>query len=173
MMNFHPIKTGLFISMLVVLYGFSLGIVFGGYEDDIKENYSKKADSVLETVYQNDVAKKEKHVDKAWEFLKLAHTHALGLGPIALVLIVLLGLIHAGELIKIITSVGIGIGSLGYPVYWTIASLQTPTAANYHQVKESLWWVAQPAAGLCFLGLLVIMFLFVKNHLLVCPRKEK
>ncbi|HBS87529.1 MAG: hypothetical protein A2W91_00315 [Bacteroidetes bacterium GWF2_38_335] len=169
-MDLSHLKTGLIISLFIILYGFTLGIIFGAFEEDIKENYRSRAETVLDETYKGDTALLDKTVSKAWEFLKHAHTHALGLGPISLLLIIVLSFLQMPGKLKFYTGLAVSIGSLGYPVYWTVASVIAPTSGNHEAARESLWWMAQPTAGLCFLGLIVIIFYAFKS--IPCCKKQ-
>ena len=159
--QFKNVKLSLIISLLVILYGFTLGGLFGAYENNIKSYLNTKAEIVFETVYNGDLAIKENIVSKGWEYFKHSHTHALGLGSISLILIVFFSFFSINSTIKYITSMMISLGALGYTLYWTIAALKAPIIGNTELTKETLSYIAVPAAGLSLIGLLLLIILIV------------
>ena len=163
--QFENVKLGLFISLIVILFGFSLGGIFGLYEDSIKESLNKKASSVLETVYQNNEDTLDHIVDKSWEYMKLSHTHAMGLGPIALVLIILLSFMEARPVLKYLTSMMLALGALGYSLFWMLAAFKAPITGNTEITKESLSYIAKPSAGLCLIGIIILIMIVLSKFL--------
>ncbi|MFH2095595.1 MAG: hypothetical protein ABIJ16_07825 [Bacteroidota bacterium] len=161
--QFKNVKPGLLISTLVILLGFCLGGLFGAYEEDIQGYLLQKAQTVQEQVYHGDEVKMAYVCDKAWEYLKLAHTHALGLGPAALLLILLLSFISMNPMLKYMTSMMMALGALGYPLYWTILAFRTPLIGEPELAKESLGIIAKPAAGLSIIAIVIIIAAFVVN----------
>lgn len=166
--NLLPVKIGLLFALLTLVYGFGLGGAFGAFEDNIKRHLNKKARMALDTVYKGDEAKMKKTADKSWVYLKRAHLHANGLGTSSLALILLLSFLNAGSFIKTINAMCLGIGSLGYSMFWMFAGLKAPGMGSTHMAKESLKWMAVPSAGLCITGVILVlgimvMSLFVKN----------
>ena len=155
-----PVKIGVLLSLLTILYAFGLGATFGGWEDDVKGYIKDQAAAVKDDVYKGDEAKMKKITDKSWVYCKRAHMHASGLGAIALAVIVYMGVISTCGFIKFLGSLSIGLGALGYSVFWTLAALTAPGLGSTHDAKETLYWLAQPSAGLCILGLLLAFIAF-------------
>jgi hypothetical protein len=155
-----PAKLGTFLALLTILYAFALGATFGLYEDQVKNHLKTEAETVKDTLYKGDEAQIKKVTDKAWVYCKRAHMHAAGLGSIALALIVFLAVIRTPCLLKFLASLCLGLGSLGYSVFWMLAAHMAPGLASTHDAKEALYWVAQPAAGLCVVGLLLTFIAF-------------
>ena len=158
--SIKPAKLGTLLALLTILYSFALGATFGLYEKDIKGHLKDEAAAVKDTVYKGDEAKMKKITDKSWVYCKRAHMHASGLGSIALVIIVFMGVIRTPGFIKFAGSLFIGLGALGYSVFWMLAALKAPGLGSIGKAKEALYWVAQPSAGLCILGLLLAFIAF-------------
>jgi len=156
-----PAKLGTLFALLTILYSFALGATFGLFEKDVKDHLKAEAAAVKDTVYKGDEAKMKKITDKSWVYCKRAHMHGAGLGAIALAVIVYMGVIRTCGFIKFLGSLSIGLGALGYSVFWTLAALTAPGLGSTGEAKEALYWVAQPSAGLCILGLLFAFLAFL------------
>ena len=127
------------------------------------------AREVLATTYNGDEAKMKKITDKSWVYFKRAHLHANGLGTASVILIILLSFLPISNKVKSINAIFLGVGSLGYALFWMLAGLKAPGMGSTGLAKESLSWLAFPSSGLCIIGLimivaLVIMSLFVKSE---------
>ncbi len=160
--NVSPIKWGALIAMITLLYGFGMGITFGTAEDSIMDNFEMMAREAPSDVYKNDKAKMNKITDKSWEYLKRAHFHANGLGVIALALIILLSfMMNIPNILKTLTSLALGIGSLGYSLGWMFAGLKAPSLGSTDLSKEAISWLAIPSALLCVIGLISVILFFL------------
>jgi len=159
------LRVGILLALLTLLYGFSLGGVFGAFEDNIKETLEASATAVKDTVYQGDEAAMSKITGKSWTYMKRAHLHANGLGTAALALIFVLGGTRASVRMRRLVSGALGFGALGYSSFWMFAALRAPALGSTHDAKESLGWLAIPSAGLCILGLLAVLVLFARDHI--------
>ena len=111
----------------------------------------------------------KKVTDKSWVYFKRAHLHANGLGTASLVLIVLVSFLPISNKVKSINAIFLGVGSLGYALFWMLAGLKAPAMGSTGLAKESLAWLALPSSGLCIIGLImivasVIISLFVKSE---------
>ncbi len=47
------------------------------------------------------------------------------------------------------TALSLGLGALGFPLYWMLAALRAPGMGGTGADKESLQWLAVPSSGLC------------------------
>ena len=162
--DLSSVRIGIVLALLTLLYGFSLGGAFGAFEDNIKGTLEASAMAVKDTVYQGDDAAMKKITAKSWTYMKRAHLHANGLGTAALALIFVLGGTRASVMIRRVVSGAIGIGALGYSSFWMFAALTAPALGSTHDAKEALGWLAIPSAGLCILGLIAVLVLFVRDH---------
>ena len=158
------VRIGIVLALLTLLYGFGLGGTFGVFEDNIKGTLEASAMAVKDTVYQGDEAAMKKITGKSWTYMKRAHLHANGLGTAALAIILVLGGTRASVTIRRVVSGAIGIGALGYSSFWMFAALTAPALGSTHDAKEALDWLAIPSAGLCILGLVAVLVLFVRDY---------
>ena len=166
--NLLPIKYGLLLALITLVYGFGLGGTFGAFEENIKEHFKNDAREVLATTYNGDEVQMKKITDKSWVYFKRAHLHANGLGTASIILILLVSFLPISDKIKSINAIFLGVGSLGYSLFWMLAGLKAPGMGSTGLAKESLAWLALPSSGLCIVGLimivaLVIISLFVKG----------
>jgi hypothetical protein len=167
--NLLPVKYGLLFALITIVYGFGLGGTFGTFEENIKEHLKNSASEVLASTYDGDEAKMKKITDKSWIYFKRAHLHGNGLGTASLILIILISFLPIGNKIKSINAIFLGVGSLGYSLFWMLAGLKAPGMGSTGLAKESLTWLALSSSGLCIIGLImivafVIMSLFVKGE---------
>ena len=155
--NLAPLRAGILLALLAILYGFGLGAAFGAAEDSIKQGLRDDAAAVLAEEYGDDEAKAKKVTDKSWAYFKRAHLHANGLGTASLVLILLLSFLGGPSLARSLVALGLGLGSLGYGSYWMFAAMRAPGMGSTGAAKESLAWLALPSSALCILGLLAVI----------------
>lgn len=158
------LRIGITLSLITLLFGFGLGGAFGAFEDAIKGSLHQSAMAVKDSVYDGDEAAMGKVTSKAWTYMKRAHLHANGLGTSSLVLILLLATIPASAKIKRLVAGALGAGALGYSSFWLFAARRAPGLGSTHDAKESLSWLAVPSAGLCVVGLIAVLVLFVGHH---------
>ena len=163
-LDLGSVRIGIALALLTLLYGFSLGGAFGAFEDNIKASLQASADEVKSTVYNGDEAAMKKIIDKSWTYMKRAHLHANGLGTAALAIIFVLAGTPASRRVREVISTALGLGALGYASFWMFAALTAPALGSTHDAKESLSWLAIPSAGLCILGLVAVLFLFVRDY---------
>ncbi|MDF1816341.1 MAG: hypothetical protein P1V20_29345 [Verrucomicrobiales bacterium] len=103
--------------------------------------------------------------DKSWGYYKRAHLHANGLGTSSLAMILVIatcsGVNHKW---RWFTSLGPGIGSLGYSLFWLFAGLRAPGLGGTGAAKDSLEWLTVPNAGLLLLGVLSVIGIVIKSN---------
>ena len=157
--NLRPLRWGLAFRLLTLLFGFGLGAAFGAAEDSIKGCLKSDAQAVLAEKYGGDEAKAKKITDKSWVYWKRAHLHANGLGATGLGLILLLSFLAGSERFKSIVAIMIGVGSLGYGMFWMLAGMRAPGLGSTGAAKESLQWLAVPSSGMCIIGLVCTLAL--------------
>ena len=169
MTNFHEslktMRIGIVFALLTLIFGFGLGGLFGAIEDELKGYLNNKADAVFDTVYNKDEVLHKKITSKSWVYFKRAHLHANGLGTTSLVLIMLLTGINTKKLLKSWTAGFLGIGSLGYSVFWLLAGMRSPGLGSTSLAKESLKFLALPTAGMCILGVLIVFLIALTNFM--------
>jgi hypothetical protein len=154
---------GFLLATLTVLMGFALGGLFGLNEDAIKSRLEARAAAVETTVYQGDAAAAKAVVAKSWTYMQRAHLHAGATGTAAVALIGMLVLVGAAPRHVRVTGLLLGLGALGYSLFWLWAGFRAPTLGGTGAAKESLRWLAMPSAGAILLGTVCALVLLVRK----------
>jgi len=66
-------------------------------------------------------------------------------------------------LLKKLTAIFLGLGSLGYSLFWMFAALKAPGLGNTGEAKYALAFLAIPSAGLCIVELISILLIDFKT----------
>jgi hypothetical protein len=143
---------GLVLSLLTLLLGFGLGIAFGAGDKDLRAALNEAALGAVERAPEGPAA--EVRVDRAWTFLRRAHLHANGMATTGIVLIALTPLLGVRRPFQQMIAGSLGAGSAGYAMFLIASALRTPSIGDASAVKESLRWLAMPAAGVYVLATL-------------------
>jgi hypothetical protein len=159
----RTVRAGILLSLLTILAGFALGGVFGAAEDTLKGGLAASAEAVRETVYAGDASKMKDVVDKSWNYYKRAHLHAGAIGTATLAASVLLAALGAPAALRAIVAAGLGIGGLGYGLFWLLAGQRAPALGSTGAAKASLEWLAVPSSGLLIGGLVVTILLVARE----------
>ncbi len=146
------VSLGVCLSLLSVLFGFSIGSLFGIVESQIKSYLDDSGTAVLESTYQGDVEKKDAVVKKSFDYLKRAHLHGGGIGAASLASIAIMILLCRLGRIAQISAVSFGAGALIYSFGWLCAGLLAPGLGSTDAAKAAVELIAAPGAGLCLLG---------------------
>lgn len=155
----RPALPGLLFAVLTLLFGFGLGIVFGLNEDAIKSQLKASAVAGKDTVYRGDDAAIKAVLDKSWIYMQRAHLHAGGIGTAALGLIFLVGALGTSAGLTRAIALALGLGGLGYSVYWMWAGFRAPVLGGTGAAKESLKWLAMPTSGAVLLATIAVAVL--------------
>ncbi len=155
----RPALPGLLLAVLTLLFGFGLGIVFGLNEDAIKSQLKASAVAGKDTVYRGDDAAIKAVLDKSWIYMQRAHLHAGGIGTAALGLIFLVGALGTSAGLTRAIALALGLGGLGYSVYWMWAGFRAPVLGGTGAAKESLKWLAMPTSGAVLLATIAVAVL--------------
>lgn len=159
-LNLRAASVGLLLSVLTILFGQGLGIVFGLNEDVIKSRLKADAVEVQSTIYKDDKIAMKAVVDKSWNYMQRAHLHAGGMGTTAVALIVVTCLVGASGKVTALLSLALGAGGLGYSVFWMWAGFRAPGLGSTGAAKESLKLLAMPSSGgfvLATIGVLIVV----------------
>jgi hypothetical protein len=159
--GFHAALLGLIFSLLTIMYGQGMGIFFGVNEDAIKHQLKSSAMEVRETVYQGNDAAMKTVLDSSWNYMKRAHLHAGGMGTTAFALMVAVALLGIPRGRALVLGLALGLGGLGYSLYWMWAGFRAPGLGSTAAAKESLKWLAMPASGMFVLATLTVLVLLV------------
>jgi hypothetical protein len=150
---------GFVLATLTIFLGFALGGLFGLNEDAIKSRLSARAAAVEATVYQGDAAAADAVLAKSWTYMQRAHLHAGATGTATVALIGTLVLIGVAPGAIRVIGLLLGIGSLGYSMFWLWAGFRAPGLGGTGAAKESLRWLAMPSAAAILLGTLCTLVL--------------
>lgn len=158
---------GLTIAVLTVLFGFAMGGLFGLNEDLIKDRLAASAAAVTPTVYRGDPAAAEPVVAKSWDYMQRAHLHGGAIGTAAIALIAAMLLIGAPPRWTRVLGLALGLGGLGYAVFWMWAGFLAPGLGSTGAAKESLRWLAMPSAGAVLLATAAVVVLCIRAGVMV------
>lgn len=161
----RPVAAGAILSLLSILFGFSLGGAFGAVEDTFKARLADSGNAALETVYKGDVAAKDAVVKKSWDYLIRAHLHAGAIGTASLASIAIMILLCPLTMPAQLSAVAFGSGALIYSGFWLLAGFMAPGMGGTGAAKKALEIVAIPGAGLCLLGVFGTLFCVAKASL--------
>lgn len=153
---------GLTLAVFTVLFGFAMGGIFGLNEDLIKDRLAASAAAVTSTVYQGDPAAAEPVVAKSWEYMQRAHLHGGAIGTAAIGMIVVMLLIGTPPRTLRVLGLALGIGALGYSVFWMWAGFIAPGLGSTGAAKESLRWLAMPSSGAVMLATAAVVVLSIR-----------
>jgi len=153
--DISDLRVGLVLSMLTLIFGITMGVMFGTNEDGVKQFIS---DGIASHPAQHD-AKSE---SKIWRYAQRSHFHATGVGGFALVLVLVTGLTSLPRKMKFVAATLIGVGSF-YPMAWlSMFLLSLPLGrdgAHHAAITELITYltVASLSAGILLLmvGLLL------------------
>ncbi len=170
-------RWGILLALLTLLYGYGLGMTFGGAEEQLKAKLTAGGaawvDAQLHATKSSTnaaglavaraklEADASKVVEKSWIYMKRAHLHANGLGTSALALILLLAMSGASDRRLRFTALALGLGGLGYASFWMFAGFMAPELGSTGKAKEALTFLAGPSALLCVGGLISVIASFV------------
>lgn len=155
-------RVGALLSLLTLLLGFSLGAIFGLFEEALKEGFEETAVQTLASEADPQAAAAAL-AGRSWSYLKRSHLHANGLGTSALAMILLSAGMTSGAGLKRLTAYLLGIGALGYSTFWMLAAFRAPALGGTDVAKESLTWLAMPSAACCLVGLVLVLTMTVKT----------
>ena len=114
-----PVRLGLVLSMLTLLFGIGMGVVFGVNEDGVQD-YIK--DGIAAHAQLHD----QQSQSKIWRYAQRAHFHATGVGGFTLAMILLVGATPMTRRFKAAVSTLIGVGSF-YSLAWLSMFLLAPS----------------------------------------------
>lgn len=154
----RAMRWGVLLCLLGILFGFGLGGAFGAFEESLKGGLQADADAALATHYGGDAAKAKAVVDKAWSYYKRAHMHGGAIGAAGLAVIGVLAAARAARKLSVLAPLLMGIGSLGYPIFWLLAGMRAPGLGGTGAAKDSLEWLAVPTSGAAMVGLVLATF---------------
>lgn len=153
-------RWGALLALLTILFGFGFGGAFGAFEGKMKQGLTDRAAAVHDTVYKGDLVKAKSVTDKSWAYYKRAHLHGGAIGAVALGGVLLLAALRRpSDHVRRGVAFGLGVGGLGYSVFWMLAARAAPSLGSTDAAKQSLEWLAVPSVGLLMIGLVGVCVL--------------
>ena len=148
--NLKVIRIGLLITLLSLMFGIGMGIVFGAKEEIFK-NYISKNVAMYPEVHD------KKSISKIWRYAQRAHFHAGGIASYSLALLLIILLSQMKDSYKKLSATLIGIGTL-YPLSWLLIYIMAPmigrSAAKHHILTESIVYIS---VGSFVVGFAILM----------------
>jgi hypothetical protein len=161
------VRFGLVLGLLSVLYGWGLGILFGAGEDWLRAGFVADAEAnralYVQKAGSDDAATDLiKRIDaSAFNYFIRAHLHAGAIGSIAIGASLVLAFLSVGPTLKVTASSLLGIGAVGYPLFWMWAGLRAPGLGSTGAAKETLRWLAWPSTAALIVGGVLTLVLVV------------
>jgi len=149
MNDIQAIRPGLILAMLTLIFGISMGVLFGANEDAVK-GYIEQGITTNTDVHD------EKSASKIWRYAQRAHFHATGVGAFSLAMILLVGLTSMTRRYKKITATLIGVGSM-YSLSWLMMFLLSPSigrSAAHHSILTEV--ITKITVGSMLLGVALL-----------------
>jgi len=148
--SLYPVRIGLRITLLLLIFGIGMGIAFGVFEDSFK-------DYIAQGIAANPELHDQKSPSKIWRYAQRAHFHATGIGAFSLVLMLLVLFSSLKDSLKATASVLISLVGL-YPLAWFSMFWLSPSlgrsAAHGHIITELLTYIG---IGGLLLGLAILI----------------
>ncbi len=155
--DLKPVKIGLALVILTILFGLVLGALFG-MNEDMFQNYIN-AGIAANPQFFADAAQEQENI---WRWVQRAHFHAGGIGAFSLGLVILTALTSMSQRRKQITATLIGL-SIFYPLAWLALFLYAPhigrTAAHNAFIPALFVDIGVGALSLGLLSLIHGLFL--------------
>lgn len=144
------VKTGIVITLLLMMFGVGMGVAFGVQEEAFKGYVSENVDA-------NPQVHDAKSKSKIWRYAQRAHFHSTGISALSLGLILLLIFTRISAGVKSVAATLIALGGI-YPFSWFSMFLLAPMigrgAAHGHIVTEIFTFIG---VGGLVSGLLIIL----------------
>lgn len=160
------LKAGLIFALLTIFFGTLLGGILGTFEDSVKNYLNVSANQVYLEVYKSNTKELVKVVDKSWTNIRSSHFYANGIGTTSLVLILLLGFMRTKVLLRKMVAVFLGVGGLGYSLFWLFVGFSAPSLGSTGVAKAMFTWLSIPSTGIYILGVFFTMVLVIDEILI-------
>ncbi len=148
--DLSPIKIGLGLTLLLLLFGLIMGIGFGIAEDSFQ-------DFIAQGIAAHPELHDEESASKIWRYAQRAHFHATGIAAFSLGLMLLVLFSRLKNSMKTVASTAIGLVGL-YPLAWFTMFILSPSlgrsAAHHHIITELLTYIG---TGGLLVGLAILI----------------
>ncbi|MFT3686075.1 MAG: hypothetical protein QM783_14340 [Phycisphaerales bacterium] len=146
---------GMLLCLATLLGGFGLGVIFGAGDKPLREALTETSAASIAETPGAPFPNADARVEKAWTFLRRSHLHANGMATTGIILIALTPLLGIARRSQQAIAACLGLGGAGYSVFLVVARIRTTHMGDPSLVKESLRWLAMPAAGIYAVATLV------------------
>lgn len=166
-------KLPILISLLGIILGVFIAILFGVNEDLFKDKIYKdlvKSDHVLKIT--GDIERKayiKKEKDKNWRYYQRFHFHSTGTSIMSLGILLLLGFSYAPRKIKSLAAYMVAIGGFLYPFVWLFSGIYGPSLTR--GVAKEKFAVFGYMGGVFLIGTIITFFLISKYKLSIIKQK--
>jgi hypothetical protein len=150
-----PVVPGLLVSFLAIVFGTSMGMLFGLYEDPIKDYLSARIKAHPE-IHDQSPDNVKRQTGGAWRDIQRAHLHAQGLGALGVGIGLVLGFSWVAAPIKRWLALATGLGGLLYPFCWLLMGLRIGSLGE-EAAHASVDWLAALSVPLFFGGMLLTL----------------
>ena len=155
------------LTVLGMVGGVFIAIIFGINEDIIKHRISNglqenvKIMSIVDTAQKESTLKAEK--DKNWRYYQRYHFHATAIGAMSLGGLLLLAFSMAPLILVRASAYMISIGGFFYPFVWLFAGIYGPSMGR-SEAKEA-FAIFGYMGGVFLVGLILLVFIVSKYKL--------
>ncbi|MEZ8968827.1 hypothetical protein AB4343_18215 [Vibrio breoganii] len=162
-MKIKPIKIGVLLSLITILFGYGLGCVFGAANSTMKAYFHDQV-YVVHASNFDSVKDQDTAFSKAKDYIKRAHLHSAAMGTASLATILALGFCNISDKKKKVVSTITGLGAAGYGVFvWTLMAFVTPIIGK-SAAHETIAALAIPTGlALVFGTALTIYYVFTSK----------
>jgi len=150
-----PVMPGLLVSFLAIVFGTGLGMLFGIYEEPIKDYLSAQIKAHPE-IHEQTPDNLKRQTGGAWRDIQRAHFHAQGLGALSVGISLVLGFSWVAAPIKRWLALATGLGALLYPFTWLVIGLRVGSMGE-EAAHASVDWLAGLSVPLFFGGMLLTL----------------
>lgn len=161
------VKFPYILSVLAMVGGVFISIIFGANEGFFKDRIAKGIDQNIKIQSIQDIEVKNQKIkseqDKNWRYYQRYHFHASGIAALSLSLLVFLAYIKTSSKKKLIAAYMISIGGFLYPFVWLMAAIYGPEMGR-DEAKEA-FAILGYMGGVYLLGILFTLYLAVMNPL--------
>ena len=158
--SIRAVRWGVVLALSSILFGFTMGALFGLNEPALKGHLEAEGKAVLAEKYGGDAAKLKTVLDKSWVYFQRAHLHGGGIGAVALGLCLLLSSLPACPRARSRSPAPAPARARSAtPSTGCSPGLKAPRLGGTSAAKETLEWLAIPASGLALVGLVLTLVL--------------
>lgn len=158
-------KLPIVITILSVLGGVLIAIVFGVNEDFIKQKIAVGLEKNQEIqAISSPEAKAEKlkaEADKNWRYYQRYHFHSNGIAAMTFGLLILLSFLKLSKIEHLVASYALSLGGFFYPFVWLFAGIYGPIMGRSN-AKET-FAIFGYMGGIYMLGVAYTLYLSLKK----------